>query len=169
MARQTRARFVRLPPRTKMWIGVSAPPVVVLASSNTIIAQLSASALLLRPFTILRTRFDCLFSSDQTGASETPFGQFGFGVFTDTASGSAVRMPDPATNPEASWYVHQSVIHEFTFISGVGTQSNGTLYTIDSKAMRKVGPDDDAVMIHAQVAAVGATISALGRTLIQLH
>ena len=156
--------------RSNMWLGIQVVPVVVLASSNTILASLDAASLALRPFTIVRSRFEVQYKSDQTGTSETPFGIMGLGVFSEVAAGSVARMPDPATEPNYDWYVYQALQEDFEFISGVGVVSRmGQRYIVDSKVMRKVGPNDDITVLHAQVAAVGATISVLGRFLIKLH
>ena len=165
-----RARSFRAPARTKMWVGIDLSPQQVDGSASTLLGVYSASVLLQRPFTILRTRGEILYSSDQVVASETPFGKFGIGVFTDTATGSMVRLPNPGDNPEQDWFVYQSVIADFNFATAAGFESDfGHHYEIDSKAMRKVGPDDDIAVIQDQQSTTGALISFLGRQLIQLH
>ncbi len=58
----------------------------------------------------------------------------------------------------------------FAFASGVGFEGDaGARYCIDSKSMRKVGPDDNLVGVFSQENAVGSTIAFMGRRLIQLH
>ena len=42
-------------------------------------------------------------------------------------------------------------------------------YIIDSKAMRKVGANDDVVGVFDEVSAVGSRIMIAGRQLVQLH
>ena len=75
MARRvSRARFIRPAPRTKMWIGDNVGTTVLTAATNTLVAGLNAAALLLRPFTILRTRIVIQYRSDQQAVTELPFG-----------------------------------------------------------------------------------------------
>ena len=175
MARR-HSRFVRPPVRTKMWIGGGVGATTVLGSSKTLISTLSAGALLLRPFTVLRTHLELHYRSDQQAASEFQSGAYGKIVVTDTAAAiGATAVPSPsgtAGDPEAAWFAMQEVMNFFQFISGVGFASGdgaGARFTIDSKAMRKVGPDDNIASVFTQDAAVGAIIFTAGRMLIQLH
>ena len=166
-----RTRFVRPAPKTKMWIGAGAGTQVLAASGSTLIASLSAGQLALRPFTILRTRMDVLVASDQTGAAENPFGSYGMVVVTDKASGVGITaVPEPSGDLEADWFVHQHWSLRFEFVTGVGFHpSGGFHYEIDSRAMRKVGPDDDVVTVGTIDNAFGMRIVEGGRHLIQLH
>ena len=62
------------------------------------------------------------------------------------------------------------MIASFIFLSSVGFEGNiQTQYVIDSKAMRKVGSDDDLALVAAQETASGAVLVTNGRQLIQLH
>ena len=164
-------RFVRPAPRTKMWIGAGVGPVTIASAATTFYSSLSAGALLLRPFTILRTRTEFLFESDQEGASERPDGAYGKIVVTETAAALGVTaLPDALSDPESDWFVYQGMIHRFRFISGVGTNDPaGTHYVVDSRAMRKVGADQDIAAVFTMRASVGATLTSEGRMLIQLH
>jgi len=143
----------------------------LIASSKNLLSGLSAGALLLRPFTVLRTHMDFLFSSDQLGSGEAPRGQYGQIVVTDSASAIGVTaVPSPSANPEADWFVHQAMSVRFDFVSGVGFDGNaGRGYSVDSKAMRKVGPDDDIVAMFTMDSAFGGILTNNGRRLIQLH
>ena len=114
MARR-RHNFVRSAPRTKMWIGAGIGPGAALAgSTTTLFASLSAAALLLRPFTVLRTRIELLFESDQQSASERPSGLFGQIVVSDSAAAAgAASIPSPLANPEADWFVYLGMTTSF--------------------------------------------------------
>ena len=175
MARsRSRARFVRPAPRTKMWIGAGVGSTALAASTKILVSTLSAGALLLRPFTVLRTRQLIAYRSDQSSAAEAPFGSYGKVVVTSTAAGIGVTaVPNPSGidgDPEADWFVWQAMSHIVQFQTGSGfTFGGSSQYVIDSKAMRKVGPDDDIVSMFDQQAAVGATLVSNGRMLIQLH
>ena len=74
MARRVaRARFVRPAPRTKMWIGAGVGITTALGSTTQLISLLSAGALLLRPFTILRTHQEVFwFSAPVIGFRHDP-------------------------------------------------------------------------------------------------
>jgi len=172
--RRGSSRFIRPSPKTKMWIGGGVGLTVITASSEVAVAALSAGALLLRPFTILRTRLLIAFGSDQAAAGESPEGTYGEIVVTDSAAAiGTTAIPDPSStdgNPEADWYVVQECVSRFDFLSSVGFQSNGIQqYIVDSKAMRKVGPDDDVVSKFSETGGFGARLWVRGRQLIQLH
>ena len=167
MARR-HTRFVRPPARTKMWIGSGVGSTTLVGNAVQLISLLSAGALLLRPFTILRTRMDLHLASDQSAVSERPIVSYGEIVVTDTASAiGATAILDPSGisgNPEADWYVWQAMVVELNFLSSIAFQTPaGVRYTIDSKAMRKVGPDDDAVSMMSLDGADGAQLVTNGR------
>ena len=177
MARR-RSRFIRPAPRTKMWIGSGVGGTAVAANAKALVSILSAGALLLRPFTILRTHMLISARSDQFTAIESVRASYGEIVVTDTAAAiGATAVPDPSGisgDPEADWYVWQAIDFQF-FIDingtdGIGVDgSNGVTYVVDSKAMRKVGPDDDVVAMISNESAVGFSLGTNGRQLIQLH
>ncbi len=175
MARRVgHARFVRPAPRTKIWIGSGVGEDTLTASTIVLISTLSVGALALRPFTILRTRMNILYSTDQLTASEQPFGTYGKIVVTDSATSAGIgSIPSPSGispgDPEASWFVNQAMASRILRGAAGMDASVGNQYEIDSKSMRKVGPDDDVATVFTQDAAVGAGIVTSGRMLIQLH
>ncbi len=168
MARR-HTRFVRPAPRTKMWISTGVGLVTLVNNTNTLIASLSAAALLLRPFTILRLRETGIFSSDQIAQSEAPEGVYAYMIVNDTASAlGATAIPSPINNPDSPWFAFQPMTSNFLFGTAVGFTDDGTHFTIDSKAMRKVGPNEDAVVM-GHVTGGGADLNSRGRMLVQLH
>ena len=173
MARR-RQSFTRPAPRTKMWIGAGVGVTNIAGSTKALVSLLSAGAKTLRPFTILRTRMLIHAFSDQLGASEEPICSYGSIVVTDTAAAIGVTaVPNPSGisgDPEADWYLWQAMSVVFDFASAVGFDANaGAQYVIDSKAMRKVGPDDDVVDMATTETGHGVTLHTNGRMLIQLH
>ena len=169
-----RRRFVRPAPRTKMWIGAGVGETTIAASAKVLVSSLSAGALLLRPFTILRSRILLNYFTDQAVGDENAEGFYAALVVTETAAAlGATVLPDPSGtdgDPEADWFVYQPCFTHFEFADATGFQLGGdSVYSIDSKAMRKVGPDDDVVTMFSQVNASGSKIVDGGRTLIQLH
>ena len=168
-----RGRVVtRSTPRTSSWVGVDLAPVDVSANSAILVGSLNAAALLLRPFTITRTRMDVLWSSDQNVAGEEPFGSMGCIVVSDTAAALGITaIPDPVSSPEGNWFVYQPLQAKFLFITAAGFESDaGHHITVDSKAMRRVGADEDiAIVCGNSAAAHGGRIAIQGRMLFKLH
>ena len=147
-----RSRFVRPAPRTKMWIGSGVGDTTVGSATTVLVSTLSAGALLLRPFTILRTRMVLGFRSDQIVTSEHPVGLFGKIVITEAAAAIGITaIPNPSGisgDPEADWFVWQALQASIERASDVGITGGGQqIFVVDSKAMRKVGPDDDVATL----------------------
>ena len=112
--------------------------------------------------------------SDQSTASERPQGDYGMMVVTENAAAlGSTAVPDPSStdgDPDADWFVHQPVMLSHLLKTAVGYASpTGNLWAIDSKAMRKVGANDDVVGMFSETAGVGAIIVTRGRQLVQLH
>ena len=157
--------------RQMIWVGANVSDTTLVASGNAMLTSLNAAALALRPFTIVRTHLLISFGSDQNTATEKPFGQYGRIVVKETASAVGVTaIPTPGTETDADWFVWQGLCHSLQFTSGVGIQNPAdNQYVVDSKAMRKVGTDDDLVSVVQLSAAFGAEIVVRGRYLIKLH
>ena len=170
MARR-RSRFIRPPVKTKIWIGAGVGPLTVIASTARTLSNLNANALLLRPFTILRTRLVLGIQTDQESAAEDWSGDFGLIVVSEPASSIGVTaIPTPLSETNADWFVHQPLMFSFAFITGAGFDGQKmTQYIVDSKAMRKVGPNDQVVGLVEPRSATGAIITMEGRMLVQLH
>ena len=158
-----------------MWIGSGIGSSAPAGSATTLVASLSAGALLLRPFTILRSRMLVSWINDQSATSQTTFGVFAKLVVTDQAvAAGASAIPNPSGidgNPDSDWFVWQAMIDDFIFKSASGFQSRvgQAHYVIDSKAMRKVGPNEDVVTMVDVQGVDGLLLITHGRTLIQLH
>ncbi len=107
MARRV-TRFVRPAPRSMIWLNATITRATLTTNTAQLIGQLNAAALLLRPFTIVRTRVQILFISDQTVASEFPAGALGFITVKQPASAIGITaMPTPLTESQADWFVYQ--------------------------------------------------------------
>ena len=174
MARGHRGRIVTRPvARTMVWIGARLAATTI-SSGATLLATLDpTTGFPLRPFTIVRTRLGISYVSDQAAASESQQGVFSMQVVTVSAAGAGVgSIPTPLTDPDADFHVYQPLFQDFLFASGVGFSDNvggGSFTTVDSKAMRKVGIDDDIAMVLEQQSALGTVIAVEGRFLIKLH
>ncbi len=164
-------RFVRPAPKTKVWIGAGLAASNLAPSAETFLSSLNAAALALRPFTILRTRLDIFFTSDQSVASEVPAGVYGRIVVQEEAAAVGITaLPGPIGQSDADWFVYEGMTTSFLFKSGVGIEAQmGVRYVVDSKAMRKVGSNETIAVVFELRTAAGGTINVEGRTLVQLH
>ncbi len=174
MARRfTRGRFVRPAKATKIWLGAGLAAAGAAAGSATLLTTLNAAALALRPFTILRTRQVIHFTSDQSAVSEFTQGVYTKQIVTESAAAAGVAsVPSGITESEADFFVYQPIFQLITVLTAVGFASDlGTSVTfvVDSKAMRKVGIDDQLVSVVELRGGTAGTIAIEGRTLIQLH
>jgi len=180
MARRGRSGrpFIRPAARTKMWIGDGVGTENIAGSTKVLSATLSAAVLALRPFTILRSHLEIYVRSDQFVSIESVVASFGSIVVTEAAAAVGVTaIPDPSAisgDADADWFIWTPLSFVF-FIDingtdGIGVDGDlGHHYMIDSKAMRKVGPDDQVANVFANEGASGFSVTTQGRQLIQLH
>jgi len=156
--------------RQVIWIGLSLS-FNLAGDAASLMGSLNAAALLLRPFTIVRVRALLSVGSDQTAASENPAGAVGMLVVSDEARiAGASAIPDPVLDSGSPWFVWQPFNSSFVFGDATGfIESANSQYMIDSKAMRKVGTNEDVAIMAEEVNNVGATVQLTGRMLLKLH
>ena len=160
--------------RESIWIGVT-ETVTTLAAANTaaLILTLNATALALRPFTVVRTRLDWVIRSDQTGALESYQVALGAAVVSDQSVAIGVTaVPTPFTDLASDlWFVHEIVFGTFLFVSGAGfAQPASSERTIDSRAMRKVEDGQDIVFVLENSGISDGSFNKMaGRMLVKLH
>jgi len=172
MARRRTTRFIRPAANTKMWFDAAIGQInVAVGTTSTLMGTLNAAALLLRPFTILRSRLLLTVGSDQFGATETNSGALGWQVVTDSATAAGVAsVPTPLTQPTADFLVFQPWSFDISFGDLTGFEANQDReYVIDSKAMRKVGHDDDVAVTIQGRGGDGYNAGLEGRFLVKLH
>ena len=143
------------------------------AAGGTVIFTLNAAALAMRPFTIIRSRFEIAIWSDQFAAPEIQVGALGMAVVSDQASAVGVTaVPTSITDMGSDlWFVHQLIYSNITVGSAVAfTGSDMTHRTIDSKAMRKVDIGQDLVIV-GELSVVGNNFDMLvgGRMLVKVN
>ena len=165
-------RVVRVPPKRLMiWAANRLGALAVAGSAKTVVLSLNAGALASRPFTIVRTRIQGLFQSDQSAASELTSGALGAVVVSEQAQAiGATAVPGPVSDPDADWFVYHGLTSDYILQTGVGFErDSGHHFTIDSKAMRKVDENKTAVFVMELATAAGALLALEGRFLIKLH
>ncbi len=90
-------------------------------------------------------------------------GAYGLGVVSDEAlAAGATSIPRPFDDDDwTGWLVHGFYAGRFEFASGVGIMNFDVHHIIDSKAMRKVRPNEALVWVcESQTGAIDATIHA---------
>jgi len=157
-----------------LWVG-DGPSSVTLASANAVslVSTSPAALLALRPFTVLRTRGFWQCRSDQTAASEDYGATIGYCVVSDQAIAVGVTaVPTPETDLSSdAWYVHETLMSRFEFVSGVGFHpASGIQSPYDSKGMRRVEEGFDFILVAEALGNVAsASLNMMSRILIKLH
>ena len=148
----------------------------MLAGANTavLLNSLSAGALDLRPFTVVRTRGFFGIRSDQSATSESFDCALGYCVVSDQALAIGVTaVPTPFTDQGSDlFFVYEALMARFLFISGIGVDPQGMSQFMhyDSKAMRKVNDDSDLItVIENSGISSGVTVHHTARMLVKLH
>ncbi len=112
-----------------------------------------------------------LIRSDQQSASEFVRGAIGYGVVSSQATAAgAASLPAPATQTNFGWFVNDGFVNNFIFTTGVAfIEPAGTRVNIDSKSARKVGQDEDIVIMLDNLGSQGLDVTLAGRMLVKLH
>jgi len=156
--------------RETSWFGFP-PAETGLAGSSVLVFTLTAAALALRPFTIVRTHVELSLRSDQAAAIERQFGGFGIAVVSDQAVAIGVTaVPTPITDSDSNlWLAHTMIFADESNLTD--RTRSGTFKTIDSKAMRKVELGQDIIWVAEGSGAIGSgmTMGMGGRMLIKNH
>ncbi len=173
MARRISRPILTRTKRGLVWAGLfpSTAPTAVGTNGVILLGSLNAVALALRPFTIVRTRGFFHWNTDQLVAGEIPFGAAGLQVVTDSAAAIGITaVPTPVAETNADYFVYQGLVSEISFNSAIGFDAHaGRVFEFDSKAMRKVGTDDDvAITVENESSTSGAEITMGGRMLLKL-
>ncbi len=94
------------------------------------------------------------------------------GVVSDQASAAGVgSVPTPVTESDADFFLYEPLMAAFTFADATGIDADsGTVTQFDSKAMRKVGINEDVVLVvENEHSTQGAAVTIIGRMLLKLH
>ena len=144
-----------------------------MAAASTAVLQtsLSAAALALTPFTIVRTR-GVFFARSDAAVTETYNVAMGYAVVTEQASAIGITaVPTPDTDRDSdSWFVYEEIANRLFVADATGMINDGMMIRFDSKAMRKVEDGQDLVGVAETTAiSLGANVLIAGRFLIKLH
>ena len=125
--------------RKTQWIGSSDS-----TATQTLLAGASVldqSFAISTPRTVVRTRGALWVKSDQSAATEIPFGALGMSVVTQQAVAAGVAsVPTPITDEgDDTFFLWQPFLAGMVFASAVGLNADMWFrYDFDSKAQRKV-------------------------------
>ena len=173
MARRSHSRtFARPSGRQSLWLGAGLTVTTMAGGASTLLATLNAAALLLRPFTIVRSRLVIFFRSDQVATSEFVQAVLSAQVVIEVAAAAGIAsVPTPLTETDADFFIYQPLMARIEALTSVGAYERGAdqSWVIDSKAMRKVSTDDDVAFVGEIRGAPGANIAMEGRMLVKLH
>ncbi len=159
--------------RETLWIGDSIGDNVLAAGGTAVLlAMLNATALALRPFTVVRSRGLLAIRSDQQAANEAFQCAFGAAIVSAQAEAIGVTaIPTPITdNASDLWYIYETMFGNFQFASGVGFDSAPNNREVDSKAMRKVEDGEQLIFaVESDASSSGLVFTSFVRTLVKLH
>ncbi len=170
--RAVRSRFMRPAPRSNVWLGAGLVVTGVAASATVLLSSLNAAALALLPFTIVRSRLSVFWGTDQAATSEFAQAVFSSQVVTAAAATAGIgSVPTPLTETDADFIIYRPMFSDLRLASAVGFDQTGgnQTFEVDSKAMRKLGIDDQLVFVIENRSPVGTQIAIEGRMLVKLH
>ena len=156
--------------RLTSWFQFQTAAVQMTTEGGTLIFSLNAAALALRPFTVVRTRFEIQLGSDQAAAVEQQVAALGIAVVSDQAAAIGVTaIPTPVTDMASDlWFVHQLAFGDESALTDRTCSS--TRMTIDSKAMRKVDIGQDIVVVgEMDNVQNGVVLTVGGRMLVKVN
>ncbi len=101
------------------------------------------------PLTVIRTRGLVSVKPASATADIEIVGALGFGVVsTEAFTAGIASIPEPYTDADWSgWFVWRSFTYDFEFEDASGIAYPDWNFELDSKAMRKFGPNESIVMI----------------------
>ena len=159
-----RRRFPVSQKRLTAWIGTADQGDVAVASGASVaISSFTPDTFaMIRP-TMVRTRGIFHVQPAGFGADLNFSGAYGLGVVSAEAQAiGATAIPRPFDDDDwGGWMVHGYYAGHLEFQSATSEHQTPFLYQIDSKAMRKIGPNETLIwMVESFEGAVAVTIHA---------
>ncbi len=134
------------PKRRTQWIGPAIQSYVSVATGG---ATLVASFPITEQLTIVRVRGQMSIRPASVSADVDISGAMGIGIVSDEAlAAGVVSIPEPFTDADWSgWLMWRAFTYHFEFGDGTGVNFPNWTLELDSKAMRRVGPNESLVVI----------------------
>jgi len=149
MANRVRGRTFQRGSRRQTDWGISfstTSHLAVPANGATLVASTPAAGFVgIAPITLIRTRGEFAYVTDQTAASEEQSGAVGICLVSEQAGLVGITaIPHPSTDATwDGWLYHRWFHSQFLVTSAIGTQAEAMhSFEIDSKAMRKIGSEE---------------------------
>ena len=145
-----RGARTRAPVRQTLWVGpADAPSVAIPSNTSVLLASFDASGAGFDKPTIVRTRGVFGHRPGAFTADLSYQGAFGIGIVSgDAFAIGTTAIPGPFTDSDwGGWFVWRSFSYFLEFASGVGIMRGMEQLEIDSKAMRKIGPNEVMVVM----------------------
>ncbi len=150
--------------RKTVWVGTADQGAIGIANNaSVILAFFAPDVLSILKATVVRTRGIFQVTPTSLAADLAYGGAYGLGIVSDEAFASgAGAVPRPFDDDDwAGWLVHGFYSGRYEFHDATATVFTPPQITIDSKAMRKVGPNETLVwVVESQLGAVDVTIHA---------
>ena len=152
--------------RKSQWIGPAEQAYITVASAGATLIEFASFE---EPLTVVRTRGFVSIKPASPTADIEIIGAFGLGIVsTEAFTAGVASMPEPFTDADWSgWYVWRSFAYDFEFNDATGINYPTWNFELDSKAMRKIGPNETIVGI-AESFSGAFNISANTRSLVKL-
>ena len=160
-------RGVRGPTRKTQWGGLADQAYLTVASGgSTLISSTSFAA----PATVVRNRGMVAIKPSSYTADVSPVGAVGMGIVSQEALAVGVSaIPTPFSDADwGGWLMWRSFAYHFESITQAGVLLGTWNMEIDSKAMRKVEPNEALVFI-AESQSGAFSIAETVRLLLLLH
>ena len=149
---------VRGAKRLTQWVGSADQGTVAIAAGASAIQQSNAT---LGATTVVRTRGVLDVRPQGFSADIEVIGAMGIASVSDQAfAAGAASIPGPFTDSDWSgWWVWEAFSYRFELTTDVGRLIIPERMVIDSKAMRKIEPNETVVvMVESQAAAFAASV-----------
>ena len=132
--------------RLTQWLGPADQGFVSVAATGS---SLVATAPFTEPATLMRTRGAVSIIPDSTAADVSIVGAIGMAIVSTDAVGIGITaIPTPYADADwGGWFVWRSFAFRFESITQVGVLLGSWSLEIDSKAMRKITPNETMVIV----------------------
>ncbi len=152
MARQRGFRHQRSS-RLTQWIGPADQAYITVA---TTVAGIISSVSFEEPVTVMRARGMFSLKVTDPSTDENIVGAVGMAVVsTEAFTAGVASVPEPYTDADwGGWFVWRSFGYGWDVTTDIGRQWSSRDFEIDSKAMRKVSPNETVIIVVESV--VGA-------------
>ncbi len=160
------ARRASIARRVTQWVGSADTGFTTIGAGASVLMQSIAT---LGNTTVVRVRGIMSVTPGSVASDQNLVGAMGIGIVSDQAfAAGAASIPGPWTDPDwGGWLVWLPWSFAWEFGTAVGVQFRGVESIIDSKAMRKIAPNETLVVMGESQSAAAAVATSF-RLLVKL-